>query len=94
MKEIVFSTTTNMDYPSGQGLKIDYFSIEESLIPADWDILSLDDKYDFLTKGGYWFTGYSTDVINEYGKIVDVDENGDAGEQSEEVVSCNISHPA
>ena len=94
MKETVFSTTTNMDYPSGVGLRIDYFSIEESLIPPDWDNLSPADKYDFLKEGGYWFDGYSTNVINEYGKIVDVDENGDAGEQSEEVLSCNISHPA
>jgi hypothetical protein len=90
MSKICFEILTELQYYSGIGQKWDYFYIEEELVPADWSTTSLDDKYDFLNEGGYWHSGYTTDVINEYGKIVDVDENGDAGEQDEVVCSCEI----
>jgi hypothetical protein len=88
MSKICFETLTELQYPSGIGEKWDYFYIEPTDLPTDWDVLSLDDKYTFLNEGGYWHSGYATDVINEYGKIVDVDENGEAGEQDEVVCHC------
>ena len=88
MSKICFETLTELQYYSGIGEKWDYFYIEPTDLPTDWDVLSLDDKYTFLNEGGYWHSGYATDVINEYGKIVDVDENGEAGEQDEVVCHC------
>jgi hypothetical protein len=88
MSKICFEILTELQYPSGIGEKWDYFYIEPTDLPTDWDVLSLDEKYTLLNEGGYWHSGYATDVINEYGKIVDVDENDEAGEQDEVVICC------